>query len=359
MYRPPPQESPWRGIASILVIVTVGVALANLALVVPFVAPLTWALTLAVATFPLHQRIARRIDGPSIAAGCSTLIVSVVICVPFVYAGTTMVEEALDAAQRIQEAVNEGAIRAAVPPDSSLRPAADWLSRQLERGGYQKQAAGLLVSGAQMAASRSLYVVTEALITLLVLFYFFRDGRAFLCRAPRVLPLSVRETFLVRSRIATMIRAMVYGTLAVALLQGALGAVAFWWLDLPAPFLWGGVMALLSILPVFGAALVWVPVALYLAVQGDLASAITLAAWGAIVIGLVDNLLKPKLVNQQVRLHTLVIFIAVLGGLVTYGPTGVMLGPIVVATGIALWDVWRRRLATEGKPKQVGEAGFG
>ncbi len=348
MHGPPPQSPPWRVIAWTLAIVSVGVALANLALVVPFVAPLTWALTLAVATFPLHRRIARWIDQPSIAAGCSTLIVAVVICAPFMYAGTMMVEEALDAAQSMQEAVNEGAIQTAVPPESALRPAADWLSRQLERGGYRQEAAGMLVSGAQLAASRSLYVVTESLITIFLLFYFFRDGRVFLCRAPRVLPLSVRETFLVRNRIASMIQAMVYGTLAVALLQGALGAVAFWWLELPAPFLWGGVMALLSILPVFGSALVWVPVALYLMVQGDFASALILTAWGTVVIGLADNLLKPKLVNQQVHLHTLVIFIAVLGGLVAYGPTGVMLGPIVVATGVALWDVWRRRLASEG-----------
>jgi predicted PurR-regulated permease PerM len=138
---------------------------------------------------------------------------------------------------------------------------------------------------------------------------------------------------------------MVYGTLAVALLQGALGGVAFWWLKLPAPLLWAGVMALLSILPVFGAALVWAPAALYLAIMGDMTSALMLAFWGLAVIGLVDNVLKPKLVNKQVQLHTLVIFVAVLGGLVVYGPTGVMLGPIVVATGVALRDVWLARLA--------------
>jgi predicted PurR-regulated permease PerM len=221
----------------------------------------------------------------------------------------------------------------------------EWLSRQLARGGYRQQLADLLVNGARQAASRSVYAATEALIVVFFLFYFLRDGRDFLRRAPRLLPLSARECRLVWNRIAAMIRAMVYGTLAVALLQGALGGVAFWWLKLPAPLLWAGVMALLSILPVFGAALVWAPAALYLAIMGDMTSALMLAFWGLAVIGLVDNVLKPKLVNKQVQLHTLVIFVAVLGGLVVYGPTGVMLGPIVVATGVALRDVWLARLA--------------
>jgi predicted PurR-regulated permease PerM len=353
MYRVLPEAPRQRVIASALIVVTIAVALANAALVVPFVAPLTWALTLAVVTYPMHAHVARSFGHPSIAAACSTLVVTLLICAPFVYAATAMVEEALDAARQMQGAVNQGAIENIVPADSALRPAADWLSRQIARGGYRQQAAGLLMSAAQTAASRSLYVVTDALIAVFILFYFFRDGRTFLRRAPRVLPLSARETSLLRDRVAAMIRAMVYGTLAVALLQGALGGLAFWWLDLPAPFLWGGVMALVSILPMFGAALVWVPVAAYLAVMGDVTSAIILAAWGAVVIGLVDNLLKPKLVNKQVQLHTLVIFVAVLGGLVVYGPTGVMLGPIIVAVGVVQWDVWRRRL--QGVPQVKAE----
>ncbi len=344
MHRPIPQAQPARLLVAALVTITLGVAVADLALVAPFVAPLTWALTLAVVTFPVHERISRWIPRRSIAAACSTLIVTAVICAPFAYAATVMIQEALETAQSMQGAVSAGSLAEVVPPDSRLWPVAEWISTHVVHGSYRQQVAEFLLDRASGAASHSLYAVTEALITIFFLFYFLRDGRRFLRRAPRVLPLSVQETRLVRDRVSTMIRAMVYGTLAVALIQGALGGAAFWWLDLPAPLLWGGVMALLSTLPVFGAALVWVPVALYLALTGDLTSAIILAAWGAVAIGLVDNVLKPRLVDEKVRLHTLVIFVAVLGGLVAYGPTGVMLGPIVVAAGVALWEVWRGRL---------------
>jgi predicted PurR-regulated permease PerM len=189
------------------------------------------------------------------------------------------------------------------------------------------------------------YVATGVLITLYILFYFLRDGSEMLRGLRRYLPLARHETDRLFRTTAETIRAVVFGTMAVSLIQGVLGGLIFWWLDLPAPLVWGAVMAFLSLLPMFGAALVWAPVALFLALQGDWQSALILAAWGAIVIGLSDNLLRPLLVKGQSQMHTLTVFIAMLGGLSAFGATGLVLGPLVVAIGTTLLDIWRARTA--------------
>ena len=148
-----------------------------------------------------------------------------------------------------------------------------------------------------------------------------------------------------RDNIRDTISAVVFGTLAVAVVQGTLGGLMFWWLGLPAPILWGAIMAVLAILPLFGAALIWVPAALYLAINGEWDKALLLTAWGTIVVGLIDNLLYPLLVKNKLRIHTVPVFIAVLGGLFAFGATGVVLGPLILAVALALVDIWRRRMA--------------
>lgn len=128
-------------------------------------------------------------------------------------------------------------------------------------------------------------------------------------------------------------------------MQGTLGGLVFWWLDLPSPLLWGVVMGLLSMLPMLGTALVWVPAAGFLALSGDVDKALILVAFGTFIIGVVDNLLYPLLVKGPMRLHTVPVFIAVLGGLFAFGATGIVLGPLILAVALALLDIWQRRMA--------------
>ena len=333
-----------RPLLAVLVAATAAIAAANLALWLPFVAPITWAITLAVVVFPLHARLAARIKHPSIAAVVSSCIVTVVLALPALYAIALVGEEAVSFAQQLKTRIADAGVSGLVAQDSPLQPLARWLQQKIAEGGYSDQLGGAVMTGARYVASRSFDVTTQVVLTVFFLFYFLRDGDRFRKAAPRVLPLTSEETALLAGHVQQMIHAMVYGTLGVALLQGFLGGLAFWWLGLDSAVLWGGIMALASILPVAGAALVWIPVAAYLALTGSIGDALALVAWGAVVIGLVDNLLKPKLVNEKVHVHTLLVFVAVLGGVVVFGPTGVVLGPIVLALGLGMGEIWRRRL---------------
>jgi predicted PurR-regulated permease PerM len=142
------------------------------------------------------------------------------------------------------------------------------------------------------------------------------------------------------------IHATVYGTLAVALLQGVLCGLMFWWLGLPAPFFWGGVMVLLAIVPVLGAFVVWIPAALYLASTGEWGKALILTLWGMLVVGMVDNLLRPILVGHRLRQHTVLAFMSVVGGLFVFGAAGLILGPVTLTITLALLDTWSGRPAS-------------
>ncbi len=185
-----------------------------------------------------------------------------------------------------------------------------------------------------------------------MLFYLFRDRREALGTLRSLVPLSKVETDRVLARMSDTIHATVFGTLVVAAVQGALGGLMFWWLGLPAPILWGAVMALLAVVPVLGAFVIWVPAAIFLAASGQWGKAAILAAWGGVVIAMVDNLLYPILVGNRLRLHTVPVFFSIVGGLAIFGASGLIIGPVILALTDAILEIWRRRTA-DGRPAEA------
>ncbi|HXG65503.1 MAG TPA: AI-2E family transporter [Blastocatellia bacterium] len=314
----------------------------------PFLPAIAWALALAVVAHPLHEWIARRIRHANIAAGLAVLIIAFVIIAPALFLTERLVREAATGVEMLKEEAATGRWRAALEHDSPLAPALDWIKEHVDLQGEAQRAAAWITSRLPSLASGSVRVAIELLITLFILFYFFRDRSAILRALRRLVPLSDAETDEVFSRVSDTVYATIYGTLVVAMAQGALGGLMFWWLGLPAPVVWGMVMALLAIVPVLGAFVVWVPAAILLALEGDWWKAALLTGWGVIVVGLIDNLLYPVLVGKRLRLHTLLVFFAVIGGLSLFGASGVILGPVTLAITAALVDVWRRRAALIG-----------
>ena len=152
------------------------------------------------------------------------------------------------------------------------------------------------------------------------------------------------------SRVGDTVHATMYGTLAVAVIQGTLGGLMFWWLDLPAPLLWGLVMGVLAIVPVLGAFVVWIPAAVFLALDGSWGKALILALWGGVLVGGIDNVIYPILVGNRLRLHTIPAFMAIVGGLIVFGPSGVILGPMTLTVTVLLLEIWRNRTPEATQP---------
>jgi predicted PurR-regulated permease PerM len=189
----------------------------------------------------------------------------------------------------------------------------------------------------------SVYSLVQALIALFVLFYLYRDEDRVLASVRELSPLTNHETDRLLKRLADTVYATIFGTVVVAMIQGTLGGIVFWLLGLPAPVLWGTVMVLLAMIPYLGAFVVWAPASAILGAQGDWGKAMALVAWGMIAIGLIDNLIYPILVGNRLRQHTVITFLAILGGLAVFGASGIVLGPVVVSLTFFLLEVWRNR----------------
>ena len=176
-------------------------------------------------------------------------------------------------------------------------------------------------------------------VMLYLLFYLLRDGDNLLARMKSAVPLGGEQKTLLLDRITLVVRATVKGGITVAAVQGMLGGVAFWLLGIPAPLLWALVMAFLSLLPAIGAAIVWAPVALYLLATGSIWQGLFLIGYGVVVIGLVDNLLRPFLVGQSTKLPDYIVLISTLGGIEVFGLQGFVIGPLIAAIFMVSWEI--------------------
>ena len=199
------------------------------------------------------------------------------------------------------------------------------------------------------------WLVMQLLITGMTTFYFFRDRRDVLRILRSLLPLTRAETDDVFTRINDTIHATLYGSVTVAIVQGTMGGLMFWFLGLPSPLLWGSVMAILAVIPLLGTFVIWMPTAIILTIQGQWWQATVLAVWGAIAIGLIDNLLYPLLVGKRMRIHTLLVFFSIVGGITLFGTSGIILGPLLLASADALLDIWRLRTAFGGTVEKATE----
>jgi predicted PurR-regulated permease PerM len=309
----------------------------------PFLPALAWALTLAVVAHPLHDWIARRIFHPNLAAVLAVLLVAATVVAPSLFVTQRLVRESMRVVEIIETETASGRWQSIIERNPQLAPILKRIEGQMDLRNAVEGAANLVTQRFSSFVGGSVWFVGELVITFFFLFYFFRDRRLALNALKSIIPLSNAENEQVFERVAETIYATVYGTLAVALVQGFLGGLVFWGLGIATPFLWGVVMALLAVVPMLGAFLVWLPVAGFLALEGSWGKALFLLAWGGIVIALVDNLLYPVLVGKRLRLHTLLVFVAMLGGLVVFGASGIILGPVVLAVTAALIEVWRRR----------------
>jgi predicted PurR-regulated permease PerM len=167
------------------------------------------------------------------------------------------------------------------------------------------------------------------------------------------LPLHDPEIRLLLVRLKNMIRATVFGRMVTALIQGALGGLMFWILGIEAALLWSVTMAVLSMIPAVGSIFIWAPAAAWLAISGHWIKAIILALWGSCIVGTIDNIVYPLLVGRDVKIHTLLLFIALFGGVLLFGVTGLVWGPVLVATGLTLIEILRERTrASEPVEKQ-------
>lgn len=312
----------------------------------PFLDVMLWAAVLATVFQPAHRRLLARLRHPGWTATVSTLLVIVTILGPVTLITLAVIDELRDVAATLETSP----VRLLDFDSPVIGPWLRWIDQyvdvdRLKNPAFIRQQlegwTGRLANSTIFVVGGALSVIVQTMLVVFTMFYLFRDGDAIGRAVYDMLPLERSQTRDVIARTGEVVGATVYGVIVIALIQGSLGAFIFWALGLPSPLLWGVVMFLLSMIPMAGAFLVWAPATVFLAVTGAWTRAAILLAWGVLVVSTIDNLLSPRLVGKRTRLHELLVFFSVLGGLDVFGVLGVVLGPVVVAVTLALIEMVR------------------
>lgn len=318
----------------------------------PFLSPLLWAGVLCYALYPLYTRLVRATGGRrTVSALAMCLILTVGIIVPLVYLSVLIAEDLTETYRTIVASLMEKerplfAEWRKYPFLAALADALQNLERLTRtdlRVSLAENLADLgrvLVEQVTRLVTHALYALVQLGMILLCAFYFFRDGDALVNWLRAMSPIAPERQRLLGRRFDEVVKGAVYGNTLIALLEGVIGGLAFWIVGLPSAVLWGAVMAVFAYLPLVGAGFIWVPAAAYLFWQGAYVKFAILVSVG-VVLAVVDYLIRTIVVGGRSRLHTLLVFFSVLGGLQVFGLVGMVAGPLVVAVGITLVESYR------------------
>lgn len=324
------------------------VTYAFVGLVRDFLLPLFWAAVLAVIFFPMFREWKDRVGGrASLASLLTILTILLIVVLPLVLIGVAVTNEVVDLYGRI--ASGEFDVQEPIRWFEERLPL---VNEQLERFGVEvgrvrEGLSNAAITISQFLASQALNVGQNALritglffVMVYVLFFFLRDGNRLVDGLVRVLPLGDERERRLFAKFAEVSRATLKGTLVVGVVQGTLGGIFFWILGIEAPVFWGVIMTVFSLLPAVGSAIVWGPAAIILMVTGHLVKGIILLVAGTLLIGLVDNILRPLLVGRDTKMPDYLILLSTLGGLTVFGLSGFVIGPIIAALFLVVWQMF-------------------
>lgn len=349
MHRPDshtPLSLEMRGLAWLVAVLTA----AFLFILWPFMGAVLWAIAIAIVFEPVHARVREQTGQRTTLAALLTLaLIVLIVILPLIVVGASVVQEAAVAVQKVRA----GEVNVGQYIQLMLAALPDWVRSLLDRLGLmnlqalQQQLTSLLAGSGQFITTHllglgqnTLDFIVALFVMLYLLFFLLRDGRLLSQRIARHLPLREDHAQRLLAQFVTVVRATVKGNIVIAVVQGALGGMAFAVLGLPGALLWGTLMALLSLLPAVGAALVWGPVAAYLLFAGQAWAAIGLTLWGVLAIGLVDNVLRPILVGRDTRMPDYLVLVTTLGGIAVFGINGFVIGPVIAAMFLVAWNLF-------------------
>ena len=335
------------------------VSLLFIYLLKPFFGAVFWACVVALLFYPMHIRLRVRLGNRQNLAALITLLACMLIGVvpalvvlgSFFQEGATLYLKLQSGEIDLSKTLTH--IRDAFPI------VLETLNRfDIDPDSLTERLSGTAVSASQFMAQHVLQLGQGTLqffvnlgIMLYLTFFMFRDGPRLIALLIQALPLGDERERMLFAKFAEVTRATVKGNLVIAIAQGTLGGLIFWFLGIPSALLWGVVMTLLSLIPVVGASLIWGPVAIYLFAVGDWTKGLILVLFGAIVIGLVDNVFRPILVGRDTKLPDYIVLLSTLGGFALFGINGFVMGPLIASLFMAFWEIFIREFnITENRP---------
>ena len=331
-----------------LILVTLGF----LMILKPFFGTIFWACAITIIFYPMQRKLLQRYPGRVNTCSLLTLLACILVVVlPVTVLISSVVAEGANYYQKFED----GEIKPGQYIDQ-VRTAFPTIQHSLERVGLdfakvKEGALNVTMSGGKWLAQNALSIgqntfslLLNMCLMLYLTFFLLRDGERLIELIIRALPMGDARERLLFAKFAEVTRATIKGNLVIAIVQGSLGGLIFWALGIPGALLWAVVMAMMSLIPAVGPAIVWAPVAIYLLASGDTVKAIVLAGFGMGVIGLIDNILRPILVGRDTQMPDYLVLLSTLGGLALFGINGFVVGPLVAAIFIVFWGIFMREV---------------
>ncbi|WP_194721953.1 AI-2E family transporter [Noviherbaspirillum malthae] len=331
-------------------VLLIAVSLAFVWILLPFYGAVFWAAVFAILFTPFYRRLLLAMQQRRNLAALATMA----LCLVIVFLPLTLITASLiREGSTVYERIRSGQLDFGAYFQQAINAMPSWMVGWLDRfglgdiGSLFERLSTALAQGSQVIATQAINIgqntfdfVVSLGVMLYLLFFLLRDGATLSARIKQAIPLSAEHKRSLLGKFTTVIRATVKGNIAVAATQGALGGIMFWFLGIQGPILWGTLMAFLSLLPAVGAALIWGPVAIFFLLTGAIWQGVTLMVFGVVVIGLVDNILRPLLVGKDTQMPDYVVLVSTLGGMGLFGLNGFVIGPVIAAMFIAVWDLF-------------------
>ena len=333
-----------------LLALLVAVTLAFIGILLPFYGAVFWAIILGIVFAPLQRRLQMKFGWQRNLTSLCTLSICVVIAIlPVIIISVLLVQEGASLYTRI----DSGELDIAAYVSQFKHGLPPYFQHLLDRFGVgelkdlQDKIVKGAMQGSQFVAAQvvtfgqgTFEFIVSFFIMLYLLFFFLRDGAELARKVRTAVPLQEHQKRRLQLKFNRVVRATVKGNLLVAITQGALGGLIFWFLDIPSALLWAVLMAFLSLLPAVGAGIVWAPVAVYFLLSGAIWQGVVLGLFGVFVIGLVDNVLRPILVGKDTKMPDYMILISTLGGMAVFGLNGFVIGPLIAALFMSSWAIF-------------------
>jgi len=314
----------------------------------PFLVPIAWAIVFSVVFYPIYAFISRYVKVKSIASSITVIIILVAIIAPITYMSFLLIGEL----EKFGEYSNSGGLEfvrdlfgkmKASPHFSRLSsligesnmPTADQVMDNIKKIGL------LLSQNLSVRITNIIFAALNFLFMIFTIFFLFRDGPGFLTKVKDYMPFNEDQKNRLATQVKDMIASTVYGGVIVAIIQGCLGGVAFYVIGINSPVLWGIAMSVMSFVPLLGTLSIWGPASIYLLSQGDYMHGMGLILFGIFVISMVDNILKPLIIGSRTKMPTIVIFFSVLGGIKAFGIIGLIMGPLIMAVFVSVFEIFR------------------
>ena len=316
----------------------------------PYAGAVFWGIVLAILFAPVYRWLLKKTrQKPNLSSLITLFLIVFIVILPLSLVAVSLVNQAAS----VVDMIKSGEISMGIFFKRIMAILPQWVIGLLERfdltslATIEQKVTAAASQVSQVVARQAINVgsytfdlLVSMFIMLYLVYFLIRDGHSLAGRIKTAVPLPRKYKQRLFTNFTTVIRATVKGNVLVAIAQGALGGMAFWFLGVQGAVLWGTLMAFLSLLPAIGAAIVWAPVAVYFLATGAIWQGVALTVWGVVVIGLVDNLLRPLLVGKDTKMPDYVVLLSTVGGMALFGLNGFVIGPVVAALFIACWDLF-------------------